>query len=231
IALLVDAATFVVSAVWLSLGLERRGAPAGSGSHSLWHDAMEGLRFIARSPRLRAIVGLLWIATLFTYGPEGVAAPLVGQLGKGTVAVGILLAANPLGVTLGGIAIARVVRPDRREALIPPLVLGSLACVLAAGAVAALAPAGSLTFGAVLALLFVSGLGSAWLIPLNVAFVQTVPARIRGRAFGVAVSGLFGVQGLGVLLAGWPRRACRRLASSPSPADWACSPSSCRCSR
>jgi hypothetical protein len=51
-------------------------------------------------------------------------------------------------------------------------------------------------------MLFVSGLGASWLIPLNVSFVQAVPAAFRGRAFGVAVSGLYGVQGIGALAAG-----------------------------
>jgi MFS family permease len=71
-----------------------------------------------------------------------------------------------------------------------------------AGLTAGLAPPGVLTFTLVVVLLFVSGLGSAWMIPLNVAFVQAVPASHRGRAFGVAVSGLYGVQGLGALAAG-----------------------------
>jgi hypothetical protein len=39
-------------------------------------------------------------------------------------------------------------------------------------------------------------------IPLNVSFVQAVPSAYRGRAFGVAVSGLYGVQGIGALMAG-----------------------------
>ncbi len=55
---------------------------------------------------------------------------------------------------------------------------------------------------AVVALLAVAGVGTAWLIPLNVAFVQAVPAAARGRAFGVATAGLFAVQGLGALIAG-----------------------------
>jgi Major Facilitator Superfamily len=202
VALLIDAVTFAVSAIWLSFGLQRRPSPAGEETRSLWRDAAEGVRFIGRSPRLLAIIGVLWIATLFTFGPEGVAAPLVVQLGKGTAAIGILLAANPFGVTLGGIAIARFVRSDIRERLIPGLVVLSLAPVLAAGLVAVTAGPGTLPFAVVVALLFVSGLGSAWMIPLNVSFVQAVPAAFRGRAFGVAVSGLNGVQGIGVLLAG-----------------------------
>ena len=201
-ALLIDAATFLVSAVWLAFGLERRPAPAARGRHSLWRDAAEGLRFVRRSPRLLAIIGVLWIVSLFAYGPEGVAAPLADQLGKGGAGVGVLLAANPLGVTLGGLAVARFVAPARRERLIAPLVVLSLAPLVVAGVTAALAGPGALPFGVVVALLFLSGLGGTWMIPLNVSFVQAVPSAFRGRAFGLAVSGLNGVQGVGVLLAG-----------------------------
>jgi hypothetical protein len=204
-ALLLSALTFVVSAVWLSLGLQRRPAavdPAAAAGSSVWQHTLDGFRLIRRSPRLLAIIAVLWVATLFTYGSEGIAAPLVEQLGQGTTEVGVLLAANPLGVTLGGLAIARLVRADLRERLVPFLVVLSLAPLVLVGVVANLLAAGSLSYWVVVALMFVSGLGAAWLIPLNVSFVQAVPAAFRGRAFGVAVSGLNGVQGIGVLLAG-----------------------------
>jgi predicted MFS family arabinose efflux permease len=205
-ALLVDAATFAVSALWLSLGLKRRPAPvaeAGGGPRSLWQDTVEGLQMVGRSPRLLAIIAVLWVATLFGYASEGVAAPLVGELGRGsTASIGLLLAANPLGVTIGGLVIARLVPPHRRERLVVPLVVLSLVPILAAGIVAVVTGPGALPFAAVVALLFVSGLGAAWLIPLNVSFVQAVPSAHRGRAFGVAVSGLYGVQALGALGAG-----------------------------
>jgi hypothetical protein len=204
-ALLIDAATFAVSALWLWAGLKRRPAPvseAGGEPRSLLQDTGEGLRLIRRSPRLLAIVGLLWIATLFAYAAEGVATPWTDELGQGTTGLGVLLAANPLGVTLGGLVIARLVPPDRRERLVVPLVVVSLAPVLAAGAVSLVLGAGTVPFVLVVGLLFVSGLGASWLIPLNVSFVQAVPSAFRGRAFGVAVSGLYGVQGLGAFGAG-----------------------------
>jgi MFS family permease len=205
-ALLVDAATFAVSALWLSIGLKRRPAPAteaGEAPRSLWQDTVEGLRLVGRSPRLLAIIAVLWVATLFGYASEGVAAPLVGELGQGsTASIGLLLAANPLGVTIGGLVIARLVPPHRRERLVAPLVVLSLVPILAAGIVAVATGPGALPFAVVLALLFVSGLGAAWLIPLNVSFVQAVPSAYRGRAFGVAVSGLYGVQAIGALAAG-----------------------------
>jgi MFS family permease len=92
--------------------------------------------------------------------------------------------------------------PERRERLVVPLVVLSLAPLLVAGLVAVLGGPGRLSFALVVALLFVSGLGASWLIPLNVSFVQAVPNAYRGRAFGVAVSGLYGVQALGALAAG-----------------------------
>jgi MFS family permease len=202
-ALLIDGATFAVTALWLTRGLKRRPAPlAEEAPRSLLQDTAEGLRFIGRSPRLLAIVSVLWVATLFGYASEGVAAPLVRELGEGPTALGVLLAANPLGVTIGGLAIARLVAPDRRERLVVPLVVLSLAGLLAAGLVGRWDVPGLGTFAAVVALLFVSGLAASWFIPLNVSFVQAVPSAFRGRAFGVAVSGLYGVQGLGMLGAG-----------------------------
>jgi len=204
-ALLIDGATFLVSALWLARRLQRRPAPlaeAGEGPRSLWQDTGDGLRLVGRSPRLLAIMGVLWIGTLFAYASEGVAAPLVEELGHRTTAIGILLAANPLGVTVGGLVVARLIPPHRREALVPHLVVLSLAPLVVAGLVGGLAAPGIGAFAVVVGMLFLSGLGGAWLIPLNVSFVQAVPSAFRGRAFGVAVAGLYGVQGIGVLGAG-----------------------------
>ncbi|MCA0144043.1 MFS transporter [Blastococcus sp. LR1] len=205
-ALLVDAATFLISAVWLGARLQRRPAPAAAddatGPPSLWQDALAGLRLVRGTPRLLAIIGVVWLGTGFLYAPEGIAAPLADELGGGPTAVGVLLAANPLGLTIGGLGIARLVPPHHRERLVEPLVVLSLAAVLASGLVAVLAGPGPSTYWTVVALLFVSGLGGAWTIPLNVAFVQAVPRAYRGRAFGVAVSGIAGIQGIGALASG-----------------------------
>jgi MFS family permease len=202
-ALLIDGLTFAVSALWLARSLQRRPAPtSGSEPRSVWQDIGDGLRLIGRSRRLMSIMGVLWVAGLFTTASEGVAAPLVEELGSEATAIGILLAAHPLGVTVGGLVVARLVPPARREGLVAPLVILSLAPVLAAGLVAVLADPGVLTFALVAGFLFLSGVGASWLIPLNVSFVQAVPAAFRGRAFGVAVSGLYGVQAIGAFGAG-----------------------------
>jgi MFS family permease len=205
-ALLLDAATFAVSAVWLWARLQRRPAPDDGGDaegpRSMWRDAAEGLRLIGRTPRLLAIIAVTWVGMLFANAPEGIAAPLVEQLGQGPAQVGVLLGANPAGVTVGGLLIARALTQERRERLVPHLVALSLAPILLAGLVTVWSGPGTGAYATVVALMFVAGLGAAWSIPLNVAFVQAVPPAYRGRAFGVAVSGLYGVQGIGVLGAG-----------------------------
>ncbi len=206
-ALLIDAATFALSAVWLARGLTRRPAPAAPGDgggvpRTIWNDTGTGLRFILGHRRLLAIVGVLWVAALFVNAPEGIATPLGVQLRDTTSVTGLLLAANPAGTVVGGLLVGRLCPPHLRARLLAPLAVLSLAGVLLAGLVPFWLGASPTSFVLVLACFFLAGVGGAFSIPLNVAFVQAVPSAFRGRAFGVAVAGLSGVQGLGVLLAG-----------------------------
>jgi MFS family permease len=205
VALLFDAATFAVSAVWLTLGLHRRPAPepdTADGRGSLWAATASGVRLIASAPRMRALVAVLWVAALFANAPEGVATPFALQVQGATAATGLLLAANPAGIALGSLVVGRFCPPALRDRLLVPLLVLSLGGVLLAGLVPLVLDRGPAAFTAVLVLLFLGGLGGACNVPLNVAFVQAVPSAYRGRAFGVAVAGLSGVQGLGVVLAG-----------------------------
>ncbi|MFD0787337.1 hypothetical protein ACFQZ8_25830, partial [Micromonospora azadirachtae] len=54
----------------------------------------------------------------------------------------------------------------------------------------------------VLSLLVSAGAASAFAIPLNALFGRAVPAQYRGRAFGVAITGLSGFQGMAMVVAG-----------------------------
>ena len=202
--LLVNAAAYAVSALYLALGLQRRpaAAPEGEEGSSFWRDTGAGLAFILRTPRLVAIVALLWAGTLFMEAPSGLATGLATELGRSSSTASLLLAANPVGVVIGGVVVGRFCSPERRERLLVPLVLLSLGAIALAGLAPRVLPAGTPTLVGVLALFVLSGIGASWLIPLNVAFVQTVPPEFRGRAFGVAIAGLSGSQGLGIVLAG-----------------------------
>lgn len=205
-ALLVDAATFFISAALVRWGVKDRPASAGAAGApplSLWHDTIEGLRVLTRSRVLLRIVGLLWVGQLFLTAPEGVAVPYVAEFGLGAVAVGLFLAANPVGVVIGGVVIGRLCPPDLRERLTYPLALMSMLPLILAGLID--------NFAVVLALLVLSGFGASYLIPLNVAFVRAVPPAFRGRAFGAAVSGLSACQGLAIMGAG---AAAERISAS-----------------
>ncbi|MCU1604416.1 MAG: Arabinose efflux permease [Modestobacter sp.] len=205
-ALLLGAATFAASALWLTRGLQRRPAPSlgapGAETRSIWRDTGSGIAFIVRSPRLLTIVGLLWVVAMFANAPEGVATPLALQLQGTASSTGLLLAVAPAGTALGSLLVGRLCPPAVRDSLLRPLTVLSLAGMLLAGLVPLWLRPSTGSFVLVLVLLFLAGVGGAFTIPLNIAFVQAVPSAYRGRAFGVAAAGLSGAQGLGVVLAG-----------------------------
>ncbi|WP_406069647.1 MFS transporter [Micromonospora sp. NBC_01638] len=199
-ALLVDAGTFLVSALLITIGVRSRPAPRPPLS-STRRGRAAGLRVIFADPRLRSYVLVLWTASAFTYAAEGLMAPLARQYGGGAGTVGLLLAAAPLGMALGGVALTRLCPPAARPRLILPL------AALSAGVLAVtwLVP----PLWMVLLLLVLAGAASAFAIPLNALFGRAVPAEYRGRAFGVAITGLSGLQGTAMVMAGlaadrWP---------------------------
>lgn len=210
-ALLVDAATFFISASLVRWGVQDRPAAAGDSTArpSLWRETVAGLRVLSRNQVLLRIVGLLWVGQLFLTAPEGIAVPFVHGFGYGAVGVGLFLAANPVGLIIGGVVIGRLCPPDLRERLTYPLALGSMVPMILAGFID--------SFPIVLGLFVLSGFGASYLIPLNVSFVRTVPPAFRGRAFGVAVSGLSASQGIATVGAG---AAAERLSAS-AVVSWA----------
>ncbi|GLZ49352.1 MFS transporter [Actinomycetospora sp. NBRC 106375] len=189
-ALLADAATFVVSALILQYGVVEQRATGAAHEHARLRS---GARIVAGDRRLRALVALACVSA-FVVTIEGLAAPYAAALGGGPVAVGLLLAANPLGAALGIVLLTRLVPPHVRNRLLGPLAVASCVPLVAS----ALDP----PLAGVLALWVLSGLFCAYQVPANAAFVAAVPDAHRGQAFGLAVTALRVTQGLGVLLAG-----------------------------
>ncbi len=194
-ALLADAATFLLSALVLRLGVrEQRADPTAPGApRSTASSLAAGAAVVWGDRRLRALVALACVSA-FVVTIEGLAAPYAAELGGGPVAVGLLLAANPLGAALGIVVLARLVPPSRRARLLGPLAVASCVPLLAS----ALHP----PLVAVIALWAASGTACAYQVPANAAFVAAVPDAHRGQAFGLAVTALRVTQGVGVLLAG-----------------------------
>jgi MFS family permease len=193
--LLLDAATFVLSALLITFGVHRRPAPTtgtDEPSGSYLRDLTSGIALVARTPKLRTLVLLATIAGFYVT-VEGLAVPYAHEIGTGTTAAGFLLAASPAGAVVG-MWLITTLRPEFRLRLLAPLAV--LACVpLIFCFVAPDLPT-------TIALWAVSGLASAYHLPASAAFVQAVPDAQRGQAFGVASTALKGSQGVGILLAG-----------------------------
>ena len=190
-ALLLDAASFLLAAALIRFRVRSR--PAAGAAAELggsWERMRMGARVVFGDPRLRGLVLLAWLATFWVV-PEALAAPY-GQ-GRPT-AVGLLLAAQPAGSVVGGLWLSRLVRPATRLELMGPLAVLSCVPLLFFAATPPLPLA--------VALLVASGIGTAYNVPANAAFMQALPAERRGQAFGLVSAGLVAGQGIGITTAG-----------------------------
>jgi MFS family permease len=183
-ALLLDAATFAVSALLLLAGVRERVVPRGEGA---------GFRLVLRSARLRALLcwGLLSAGT--GIAAEGLAVSISDRSGGGALWAGILTAAIPAGFLIGSYVVLRV-PAEGRERLFPALVALSCVPLLATPVVEDLR--------VLTALWVLAGCGGALHVVANAAYVQAVPAHLRGRAFGVAGTTMMVLQGALLLGAG-----------------------------
>jgi len=193
--LVVDAVTFALSAAIVWIGMRRRPAPPRDGPLvSIWRDTLDGARLVFSDRALRGYVLLFWVSASFTYAPEGLAAPYARALGAGPTAVGIFLAAAPIGVIAGSLVLSRLCRPATRVLLLVPFALLSSVALVPVLLVHSMA----LT----VVLLAVAGFGSSFAIVLNAMFVRAVPPAYRARAIGVAVAGAYTAQGIATIVAG-----------------------------
>ena len=175
--LMFNVVTFLASALLLMLTVHARPAhsrrahsdPSGPGP-------LVVLRLLLSDPRLRVLIMLALLCGFYVI-PEGLAAPYAALLGGGPAAVGLLMAAQPLGSAVGALLLVNLVTPARRAAAMPAL------AVLASGALVGCALQPGIVV--VLGLLVLSGVGTAYQLTANAAFAVLVPAAVRGQAFGL----------------------------------------------
>jgi MFS family permease len=194
-ALFIDAVTFVVSALILARWVKARPSPAREPGDAtgLGADLRAGLRLVFGDPWLRTLTVLAWLCSAYMI-PEALAAPVAADAGAGPLAVGLLLAANPIGTAIGSAVLGRWVPPERRLRWLIPMAflcgLPLIACLWEPGL-------------AVVGLLWgLSGLFSAYNLTANAAFVRALPDVRRGQAMGIVQAGMAVGQGLGFVLAG-----------------------------
>lgn len=193
-ALLVDAGTFIVSALALQLFVSElpfeRVRAAGATALS---EAAAGVRLVMGDRRLRSLLAWGLLSACSVIATEGLAVSVAREEGGGPFVAGVLTGSAPIGFLIGSWLLLKVA-PARREGLFPVLVLASCAPLLLSAVVDDLR---------VLVVLWVlAGCGNALQLVANSAFVQAVPSHLRGRSFGFAGAAMFAVQGLVLLLGG-----------------------------
>jgi len=193
--LVIDAATFAVSALIVRARVRSRPAPAAGGHHetSRLAGVIAGARLVFARPALRIPMLFGWLAAFYN-APEGVVTPLARDLHGGAAAVGVILAAAALGETVGAIVLSRFVAPPIRLRLMGPLAVGTCAVLVLFFWQPGLP--GSLL------ILVASGLCASYQIAANAAFVSAAPDEQRSQAFGLAQGGMSLGQGIVLILAG-----------------------------
>lgn len=192
-ALALDAASFVVSAVVLRLGMADR-PPVRPGAPALARDSLDGLRRLWRLRRVRALLLMGWLPPMIGVMPEGVVVPYAAAEGGGATAAGLLLASVAVGVLAGDLAVARLLRPEQRLRALGPLALWVFVPLLAFG----VDPGIGLAAG----LLALSGLGWGHGIAQSQALLAALPLDLRGRGLALATSGVMLTQALGFAVGG-----------------------------
>ena len=195
VSLLVDATTFMVSAAIVRIWVRARpAARAGSRPKAEERDGpLAVIRLVFADPALRTPMLFGWLSAFYNV-PDAVSAPLAASLGGGAVAVGMILASQAFGASMGAIGISRLVDPARRVRWIGPLAVTACGILIAF----VLHP----PLPATLAILGLSGVFDCYQVAANASFVRAAPMRYRSSAFGVAQAGMSLGQGAAMVVAG-----------------------------
>ncbi len=190
-----DAVSFGISAVIIAIGVRARPMPPReeSARPSLWAVSADGIRLVFGNRTLLILLLFGWLAGFYIV-PEGLAAPYAHSLHGSTLTVGLLMAAMPLGMVAGAFLLGRLAAPSVRMRLMGWLAV--LSCLPLVGC------ACNPPLWVVLLLWTLAGAGGAYQLAAAATFVQALQPATRARAFGLAQSGLYAVQGLGILAGG-----------------------------
>ncbi|HEU4346816.1 MAG TPA: MFS transporter [Actinoplanes sp.] len=198
-ALWLTAAACVVSAAINRFGLRDRPArishqeaspvDGGGTARRTWRVN----RLLLADPRVRGLLLAQWLPGVLMVGAEGVVVPYAAGLGRESAA-GALLASAAAGMLAGEFVVGRFVPPRWRERLAPMLAL-LLGVPLT---VFVLRPG----IGPASILLALAAAGFAYQLGLARRFLEAVPERHRGQAFGLAMTGMMTLQGLAMAGAG-----------------------------
>jgi MFS family permease len=157
----------------------------------MMRDSLRSLRSLLTHPVLRRLYLFGWLLPTCTAAPEALAAPYTHEIGRPASAVGLFLVGLPAGTGIADLFVARALRLRVQARLVTP------------GALLACAPLILFLFRPGLAvsvfLLFLSGLGFAYMPGFDQKLVTATEEPVRGRALAAYSAGLMGFQGIGFL--------------------------------
>jgi MFS family permease len=197
-ALLLDAATFAISAGLARFWVRQRPAAANKTASGPSHlaEIAAGVRLVVGDRTLRTLMLLGWLVAFYVV-PMGLAAPYSADTHSSlplAVSTGLIFAAGPFGTAVGAIIFGRMVPPTARQRWMGPLAVAAcgilLLCWLHPGMVISLV------------IIALSGACASYQLAANAAFVSAVPPARRGQAFGLANGGMQVSQGAWIVLAG-----------------------------
>ena len=200
VAVLVDAATFLASAVQIArVRVEER--PVESTADPLLRRALDGLRIVLRHPYLRASLGCATTLNFFTFIAQALLVLFASRtLGLSAGVIGLAFGIGALGGLLGAVMAPRLAS---RFGVGPIIVVGA---ILFPAPIAFLALAGGPDWVAALvlgAVEFVSALG-VMLFDVNLNALQTTvtPDAVRARVSGAFTTINYGIRPLGAVVGG-----------------------------
>jgi MFS family permease len=191
----VNAGTFAFSALLVAAipaALLQSDRPLGRGH---WADLGEGYRAV-RSSRALMCVLVAWSTAAFFGGFMNVAEIFLAKVayGAGDFGFGLLWAGTGVGMVIGGLAAADLIKRDLGAAYVRFLALFAIGIACAAAAP-------NVWIGALA--MIVAGIGNGAAVVGNITFVQRgAPDRVRGRAFTLLMAVNYGALGLAFVIAG-----------------------------
>jgi MFS family permease len=196
VAYVVNAASFVASALLILRIRERFEEGEREPSRGGWRDLVDGLVLVRESRALLTVV-VAWSVVMLANAGVNVAEVVLAKdvFSAGDFGYGLLVAATGLGLVLGSLFAGSWIA---QRGVTTPYVVSLGVMALAIGAAAA---APNVWVAALV--LVASGAGNGVAVVTNALLVQRgAPDRLRGRAFTVVMSISYGFLGLGIILSG-----------------------------
>ncbi len=200
VALVVDAVSFVASAVFMLVISPSEPPPVGREQASI----LAGARFIGRTALLRSSLAATALVNFFTFGFAALFLLYANrELGIQPGALGLVLGMGAVGGLLGATVTAQVARAI---GIGPAVVLGFL--LFAAPLLLVPAAGGGESRKLILTLLFLAEFGSGFGvmmldISLGAIFQAIVPDELRARFTGAYITANYGVRAFGSVAAGF----------------------------